>query len=52
MDTVLRIWAQIFGALVQEGNPQPSGLRDEAECPTDHWDLKPGESCYTCGAAV
>lgn len=38
--------------LLEQGPTQVSGVRGEAECPTDHWDLKPGEACYTCGAAT
>lgn len=38
--------------MLEEGITEPSGLKDETECPSDHWDLRPDEACYTCGAAV
>jgi hypothetical protein len=38
--------------MLEEGVTNPSSLDDETECPTDHYDLKPGQSCYTCGGAV
>jgi hypothetical protein len=34
------------------GVTEPSGVRDEAECPADHWDLKQGEACYQCSAVI
>lgn len=38
--------------MIEEGPTEPSGLRDETECPSEHWDLKPGEACISCHACV
>lgn len=38
--------------MVEEGVTEPSGMREESECPSDHQWLKPEEGCYVCGATV
>jgi hypothetical protein len=37
--------------MLEEGPTEVSGVRDETECPADHWDQE-GKPCYVCGAQV
>jgi hypothetical protein len=38
--------------MLEEGPTEVSGVSDERECPASHWDLKPDQACYMCGAQV
>jgi hypothetical protein len=38
--------------MLREGPTEVSGIAAETECPASHWDLKPDEACYVCGAAI